>query len=736
MSRVIQLPCGHAYDPSVAGPLPEGTTVLCPICHETCDTPPPPRLAVPGANPLAGRPPVADGISTFAAAVPPAMPATLPVVAGYEVHALLGRGGMGVVYKARQKSLNRLVALKTVLAGPHADTEFLGRFRTEAEAAARLQHPNIVQIHEIGEQDGRPYIALELVDGGSLRDRLSSAPLPPGDAAGLVETLARAMQHAHERGVVHRDLKPANVLLAFSGRSESRPPAPPPAPPTPRPLNEVVPKIADFGLAKQLDSDSGQTRTGAILGTPSYMAPEQAEGRVQDVGPRTDVYALGAILYECLIGRPPFRGATTLETLEQVRLAEPVPVRQLQPKCPRDLETIALKCLRKEPGQRYASAEALAEDLRRFRAGRPIQARPVGQLGRFSRWCRRSPVVASLSAGLFLALAAGLSGVSWKWYEADQQRRRAETAEARAKAEAEAETRARAQMEQAEEDVALTLNYVSANNLARIYLAVSANPTSLLAGVAKRPEALGPSERACQFGDLVLRRHPNGALQGALAKSYAQLSILQAAVGRRDEAARSAGRGVELLNPKGLDNAAALGGHEELGQTAFVLGALLMHLGRHEDAIRPFREAMAHQRAFLAKAPADQKRRKILSISAYHLDHVLLQAGHIGESAASVLERQKLWPDNADEVYDTACELSRCAAKVGAGKPDASLTPEQQAERRHYGDLAVAALRLAIDQGLKGADDVKADGDFTILGDRADFRQLSEEMARKEKKGR
>jgi formylglycine-generating enzyme required for sulfatase activity len=285
-----------------------------------------------------------------------------PSIPGYAILGQLGRGGMGVVYKARQLGLNRLVAVKMILCGGPAAATELARFRTEAEAIARLQHPNIVQIYEIGEQEGRPYFSLEFVEGGTLARRLAGIPLPPDEAARVTATLATAMAAAHQRGVVHRDLKPANVLLAGGAGT---------------PVAHCVPKIADFGLAKQLDGETGQTHTGAILGTPSYMAPEQAEGRVKEVGPVTDVYALGAILYELLTGRPPFRGATLLETLEQVRKQEPVPPRQFNPAIDRNLEAICLKCLQKEPSQRYPSTLALAEDLQRFLNREPTQARPA-----------------------------------------------------------------------------------------------------------------------------------------------------------------------------------------------------------------------------------------------------------------------------------------------------------------------------------------------------------------------
>ncbi len=268
----------------------------------------------------------------------------LPTVPGYEILELLGRGGMGVVYKARQTALKRLVALKMILAGDFASPQELARFRAEAQAIAHLRHPNIVQIYEVGEERGCPYFSLEFIEGGTLARKVSGTPQPPRLAADLVAVLARAMRAAHQSGVVHRDLKPANVLLSFgrdpqgSADSSIRETIN---------LNEMVPKITDFGLAKRLDSDSEQTRSGAIVGTPSYMAPEQAAGRVKEVGPAADIYALAAILYELLTGRPPFKGATTQDTTAQVCTQEPVPVRQLQPSVPRDLETICLKGLRK-----------------------------------------------------------------------------------------------------------------------------------------------------------------------------------------------------------------------------------------------------------------------------------------------------------------------------------------------------------------------------------------------------
>jgi tetratricopeptide (TPR) repeat protein len=315
----------------------------------------------------------------------------LPSVPGFEVLGLLGRGGMGIVYQARQISLKRLVALKMLSAGGHAGPDELARFKVEAEAAARLQHPNIVQIHEVGTCAGGgaaecPYMALEFVEGGSLAQHAARGPLSPDCAAELVAVLARAMHHAHEKGVIHRDLKPANVLLTA----------------------DRTPKITDFGLAKQLEGDSARTATGAVMGTPAYMAPEQAAGRTKEIGPLSDVYSLGAILYELLAGRPPFAGDSVMQMLEQVREHEPLPPSHHR-KVPRDLETICLKCLQKEPARRYASARELAEDLERFRAGEPLRARRQGPIGKIWRRVRRRPrvAVAVLAVVIALVFAAG-----------------------------------------------------------------------------------------------------------------------------------------------------------------------------------------------------------------------------------------------------------------------------------------------------------------------------------------
>jgi WD40 repeat protein/tetratricopeptide (TPR) repeat protein len=334
----------------------------------------------------------------------PAPPADWPIVAGYEVVGELGRGGMGVVYRARQEALDRVVALKMVLSGPHADPAELARFQAEAQAAANLRHPNIVAIYEVGEYQGRHFFSMDYVEGQSLAELARRQPLSAVQAAECLRTVAQAIQSAHDHGFLHRDLKPSNILIDAAGQ----------------------PHVTDFGLAKRIESNSELTATGTVLGTPSYMPPEQALGRHDLISPTADIYALGATLYDVLTGRPPFRGATAVETLRQVIDAEPAPPRLLNPSVPRDLETICLKCLQKESGKRYTSATALADDLQRFLEGRPIQARPVGQAERLWRWARRNPVVASLTAAVSVLIAAVAIGSSLVALDQRQRRTAAE----------------------------------------------------------------------------------------------------------------------------------------------------------------------------------------------------------------------------------------------------------------------------------------------------------------------
>jgi serine/threonine-protein kinase len=342
-------------------------------------------------------------------------PTGLPQVPGYDVQGELGRGGMGVVYRAVHLRLGRPVALKMLLAGPQARPAEQERFQREAEAVAGLHHPHIVQVYDVGEADGRPYFTMELIEGGSLAKHIHGAPQPARPAAALVATLAEAVHAAHQSGIVHRDLKPGNILL--QRKSEIRSPKSEKDSQTVLDLgfriSDFEPKVTDFGLARRLEGEGGLTLSGVPVGTPSYMAPEQARGEKKAIGPATDVYALGAILYELLTGRPPFRAESATATLQQVVADEAVPPSRLNPQVPRDLATICLKCLSKEPKRRYASAAALAEDLRRFIRGEPIAARRAGRLERLVRWARRRPAAAALLVIALLVATSVLGGAGW-----------------------------------------------------------------------------------------------------------------------------------------------------------------------------------------------------------------------------------------------------------------------------------------------------------------------------------
>jgi tetratricopeptide (TPR) repeat protein len=498
---------------------------------------------------------------------------------------------MGVVYKARQVSLNRLVALKMIRSGVLASGGELARFRTEAEAVARLRHPNIVGIYEIGEVDGRPFFSLEYAEGGSLSARLADTALTPPQAARLVEALAGAMQAAHSAGVVHRDLKPGNILLTADG----------------------TPKITDFGLAKLLGGDSGRTESGAILGTPSYMAPEQARGQSRDaaVGPAADVWALGALLYETLTGRPPFRGPSVLETLDQVRLQEPVPPTRLQPRTPRDLEVITLKCLEKDPARRYASAGELAEDLRRFLAGEPIRARPTPRWERLWKWARRRPAAAALVVVIALA-ALSLLGLNF-WYVgrlraavglADERRQDA----LRGRAEAETQrVRAEGYYDKALAVVDRLLTRVGQQRLAKV------------PGFEEERRKL--LEDALEFykGFLQEKDNPDSRVRRETARAYHRTAGLRALLGRLDEAEADYRASLALQRPlcaEFPDSTAEVG---ELASTLNDLGVLNFQRRRVQQAQEAFDEVLPLWERLAREHPDDPENRKKIAQTCHNL---------------------------------------------------------------------------------------------------------------------
>ncbi|HEX3147121.1 MAG TPA: serine/threonine-protein kinase [Gemmataceae bacterium] len=567
----IRCPRGHTWDPSEFDddPAPVAGPVACPYCGSLCgaassirptDTLPPPE------------PPVADKDA----------PPTIP---GYQILDVLGRGGMGVVYKARQVRTDRVVALKVP---GYLDLETRVRFTIEAQAAARVSHPNVVQVYEVGEHDGKPFLALEYVDGGTLASRLTGAPFPPRSAAALTETLARAVGAAHSHGVVHRDLKPANILLQSPQSTVLSPQSDDHRLGTGDWGLGTI-KVADFGLARRMDDDTRQTQSGMILGTPDYMAPEQAAGESHRVGPPADVWALGALLYELLTGRPPFRGVGMMDTLDQVRNHEPVSPRRLQPAVPRDLETICLKCLHKDPDRRYSVATELAEDLHRFLDGQPVRARPVSRVERWVKRARRNPLATGLAAGMWLLLiAAAAYGV---WYHLRLQAQR---------------DRARHHFQMAVRSVESLLTEVAEEDLA-------VEPLS----EQKRKALL---EKAFAFYQELLQVEPDDPeLAWLAARAARRIGDILRLLGRYPEALVAYDRALERLAaladrpPPGTDPT------REIADCHNYVGEVHRLQGANDEARAAYQRALAIQQAAFAASANDTGYRQDLSRTRYNL---------------------------------------------------------------------------------------------------------------------
>ena len=525
-------------------------------------------------------------------------------VPGYEIMEELGRGGMGVVYKARHLRLNRLVALKMVLAGAHASPQQLARFQIEAESVASLHHPNIVQVYEVGEHNHCPYLALEFVEAGNLEGRLRGSRLPPDEAAQLAEQLSRAMHIAHLRGIIHRDLKPANVLLAGDG----------------------TPKISDFGLAKKLDEGRSQTRSGSVLGTPSYMAPEQALGKVRDLGPHSDVYSLGAILYECLAGRPPFQAESVMQTLALVQTEEVTPPSQVaRAALPRDLETICLKCLQKAPARRYASTEDLADDLRRFLHGEPITARRVSRVERLGMWIKRRPAAAGL-VGVTLTAAIAIVALGfWSHMRVRDQRDRAERRTAIAR--------------RAIDDM-----YVK---VAEHWLGDEPEKDELqhefLLKAAQLYEQLADEDE----NDPGLRRE-TGKAQFRMGQIYRQLD-------RFAEAKTAFGKAIDIQKALVQASPGVPEYRQDLANTHNWRGELYRTANQPAQARADYAEAMRLQKEFVAQFPQERAFRHELGRT--HYNHALLLAA-LGENEAARKE-------HAEAIRELESVCNQCGDEAG-----------------------------------------------------------------------
>lgn len=505
--------------------------------------------------------------------------------AGYELIRQIGYGGMGVVYEARQRSLNRTVALKMILAGEFASTADVKRFQAEAEAVAHLDHPNIVPVYEVGEHCGRHYFSMRLIEGGSLAEHLEDFRCEPRSAARLAATVARAVHHAHTRGILHRDLKPSNILLD----------------------GEKQPHVTDFGLAKRVEVDSELTQSGAILGSPSHMAPEQASGRRGEITTATDVYGLGAVLYSLLAGRPPFRGDSVQETIDQVRDRAPEPLSGINRLVDRDLQTICLKCLEKEPPRRYDSAEALAEDLERWLAGASIQARPVGWGEHLWNWCRRNPVVAGLTSSVTLLLILVLVGLPIGMVLIARQR-----------------------------DEARLRTHQARQAVDKMYTQVAER------WLADQPQ-LEPVQReflegALQFYEEFARAQgTDPAMRQEAGMAFSRMGAIQYKLGQFDKAETNLRRAIDLQERLTAEFPTQSTCWRDLATSFYSLGRLCEDTGSRREAERVHRRALAIRERLVAHAPAAAELRHDLGMSSNSLGRYLLDEKRLQEAEPPLL---------------------------------------------------------------------------------------------------
>lgn len=662
MATQVRCPAGHLWGlddfDTAADPLDPTTPVACPYCGELCT--------------VVGDPSSPASRETLPASSPTVV-APAPEFPGYQIVGELGRGGMGVVYKARQIHTDRLVAIKVP---DRTDLESAVRFATEAKAAARVQSPNIVQVFEVGQKGERSYLIMEFCPGGTLAERLDGTPLPFRPVAGLIEAVARAVGSAHAAGVVHRDLKPANILLC------PHPGADPSAPFDP---DRWVPKVTDFGLARRLDVDVGQTQSGMILGTPRYMSPEQATGDNRIVGPAADVYALGVILYELLTGRPPFWGTNALETLDQIRSDDPVSPARLRSHLPRDLETISLKCLHKDPARRYASATELADDLNRFLGGHPIQARPVSRIEHLVKRARRNPAVTALSGFLCLIVLGAIGYGVWYQFRLQAQRDRATAERDKAKFHLNVSMRAIEEMytEVAEEDLAGTPR--SEARRKRLLEKALAFYEELRQIEADDPELTWQAARAARrVADIYRLLDRLDEARTAYVGALDRLRPLAAggpyrAPARREQAECHTGLG-EIERERGdparaglsyeealaiqlelhADDKDQAGYRKDLSQSRYNLGIVAKNTSRPADAVAEFKEALE----WLVGLPADPKLRQ--HQARVHLNRGAAHrlAGQLPAADADCAEAVRLmdgltsqYPDRPEYRYELAAAL-------------------------------------------------------------------------------
>jgi serine/threonine-protein kinase len=589
----------------------------------------------------------------------------------------IGRGGMAVVYRARQKGLGRLVALKLFRADlPNREGD-LQRFRHEAEVVAQLDHPRIVPVYEVGEQRGHLFFTMKLLEGGGLDDHLADFAEAPREAARLVAAVARAVHHAHQRGILHRDLKPSNILLGAGPPCE--------------------PHVSDFGLAKRVGIDLGLTHSGAVLGTPSYMAPEQALG--QQVTTATDVYGLGAVLYALLTGRAPFQAGSVLQTLERVKERAPEPPRRHNPKVARDLETICLKCLRKEPHRRYASAAALADDLEHFLDGRAIQARPVGPIERATRWAGRQPVVAGLVLALACALTTGLGLVLYQWQRA--QSAYAAAADQRDEAQASRElAEGRRLTAEASAKDAFERKADADHSLRLAHEVVKDFTTRLSEGGELEAHGLEPLRlellRKAQryFGQFIERRGTDPAFRHELLEASAGLANILRLTGSAEEALVAYGRALALAEALARDEPGNAALRLAQAQVHNHIGACHGSLGRRDEALASLRRAQAVLAEGLRAHPKHAGLRDELASTLHNRAMSRQAANDLGGALALYEEALAIYK----QLLREQSANTDCVARLANGLNNLGLLRDQQGRKA----LALEALReaLALREGL------------------------------------
>jgi tetratricopeptide (TPR) repeat protein/tRNA A-37 threonylcarbamoyl transferase component Bud32 len=610
----------------------------------------------------------------------------------YEILGEIARGGMGVVYKARHRRLNRLVALKMILAGSFAAPAEVARFLREAESIARLDHPNLVPIYEIGEYEGQPFFAMKLIEGEDLSRHIKDFVERPRAAAELLRTIARAVHYAHQRGLLHRDLKPGNILLDKDGQ----------------------PHVTDFGLAKRVadieqaeqptiarpcadtleenPADPPLTRTGTAVGTPSYMAPEQALGKQADLTTAADVYSLGAILYELLTGQPPFRARSALETLGEALAREPDRPSVRNPRVSRDLETICLKCLEKEPARRYSSAAALADDLDRYLSGEPIEARPITRAERLVRWVRRQPVIAGLLAALFLSLSLGLALIAWKWREADANFRAMDEARQKADANYRAMDTQRAlavkhlaEAQRQKERAEKTLHQVR-QIVEDFSIGLGGDGKRDLPGFQLlRRDAL---DKSIKYYEELLKEGPSSReLQTDLAMSYFQRGKLQLDLGSPSAARGDYERALEILRRLQRENPADPLPRDKLARTLINYALLQRGEGQSRQALESYAEAETLLRKLREERPQDPELKNALAAVYINKGSILRTEGNLPEATSTLqqahtllLELASRHPENLNfQRMLATSHMSLGALHDGKGNQEEALRSFQQA---------------------------------------------------------